>query len=280
MQTEHRQAALFTLALHAGLLALLVFSGFRLVVPPPKGQGISAELVDISQLKWPKKSQTTKNKLKPAPVKKKAVRQKPVPEKKPPPKPVKKTVAKPKPKPKPKPQAKPKPKPKPKIDTRARDLQRQQDLERQRKLQEIRKKRQAAEKQRQLEAERLKQLEARQASQKTDPKQALAAGAVNGSEKARNDLLARYVQSIKARVASNWARPPTTPKGLRCRVRVKQIPGGGVIDATISSPCNADALVKKSIINAVKRSDPLPYTGFEDVFERTLSFTFTYDGEN
>ncbi len=272
MQTEHRQAALFTLALHAGLLALLVFSGFRLVVPPPKGQGISAELVDISQLKWPKKSKTTRNK--PAPVKKKAVRQKPESEKKTPPKPVKKTVAKPKP------QAKPKPKPKPKIDTRARDLQRQQDLERQRKLQEIRKKRQAAEKQRQLEAERLKQLEARQASQKTDPKQALAAGAVNGSEKARNNLLARYVQSIKARVASNWARPPTTPKGLRCRVRVKQIPGGGVIDATISSPCNADALVKKSIINAVKRSDPLPYTGFEDVFERTLSFTFTYDGEN
>ncbi len=111
-------------------------------------------------------------------------------------------------------------------------------------------------------------------------KAALAAGAVDGKEKARNDLLARYVQSIKARVASNWAHPPTTPKGLKCRVRVKQIPGGGVVDASISTPCNADALVKKSIINAVKRSDPLPYTGFEDVFERTLSFTFTYDGEN
>jgi len=280
MQKEHQQAALFTLALHAGLVALIVFSGFRLVVPPPKGQGISAELIDISQLKLPKKTTTRPAKKKPQPVKKQAPKPKPVK-----PKPVqKKSPAKPivkaKPKPKPKPKAKPKPKPKPKIDTRARDLQRQKDLERQRKLQEIRKKRQQAEKQRRLEAERLKQLEARKSTEKTRPQQASTAGAIDGKEKARRDLLARYVQSIKARVASNWARPPTTPKGLRCRVRVKQIPGGGVVDATITSPCNADALVKKSIINAVKRSDPLPYTGFEDVFERTLSFTFTYDGEN
>ncbi len=257
MHKEHQQAALFTLALHAGLVALIVFSGFRLVVPPPKGQGISAELIDISQLKLPKKTASR-------PVKKK------------PP-----TIKKPTPQPTPvKPKPKPKPKPMPKIDTRARDLQRQKDLERQRKLQEIRQQRQKAEKQRKLEAERLKQLEARKTQQKSRPDQALAAGTVDGKEKARNDLLARYVQSIKARVASNWARPPTTPKGLKCRVRVKQIPGGGVVDASISTPCNADALVKKSIINAVKRSDPLPYTGFEDVFERTLSFTFTYDGEN
>ena len=278
MHKEHQQAALFTLALHAGLVALIVFSGFRLVVPPPKGQGISAELIDISQLKLPKKKVSRPVKKKPPVVKKPASQPKPV-KPKPKPKPKPKQVKK-KPATKPTVKPKPKPKPKPKIDTRARDLQRQKDLERQRKLQEIRQQRQKAEKQRKLEAERLKQLEAKKTQQKPRSDQALAAGTVDGKEKARNDLLARYVQSIKARVASNWARPPTTPKGLKCRVRVKQIPGGGVIDASISTPCNADALVKKSIINAVKRSDPLPYTGFEDVFERTLSFTFTYDGEN
>ncbi len=279
MRKEHQQAALFTIALHAALLAMLLFSGFRLVVPPPKGHGgISAELVDLSQ--WtaspkkapqPKKSPKTHRqpkatKPKPQPAKKK------VAPKKPPAKPVvtrKKTTPK------------KAVKPKPAVNTRARDLQRQKDAERRRKLEAIRQQRLEAERQRKLETERLKQLEAKNKSTKqTPPQTATAAGTEKGVEKAKNVLLARYVESIKTRVARNWARPPTTPKNLRCRVKVKQIPGGNVIDVTIASPCNGDALVQKSIINAVKRSDPLPYTGFEDVFERSLSFTFTYDGES
>lgn len=260
MNKEHLQAALFTLALHVVLLAALVFSGFRLVVPPPKGHGgIQAELVDLSQWQPAKKARK-----KPKPVKKQ-------------PKPKKPPVKKPQPKPQPKPKKQLATQPKPTIDTKARELQRQKDAERRRKLEEIRKQREAAERQRKREAERLAQLESRK-QQRKPPEQATA-GVTDGKEKARNALLARYIQSIKTRVASNWARPPTTPKGLRCRVRVRQIPGGGVIDASITGPCNADALVKKSIINAVKRSDPLPYEGFEDVFERSLSFTFTYDGE-
>ncbi len=260
MRREHQQAALFTIVLHAGLLALLMFGGFQLAIQPPKGhQGISAELVDLSQWRPSQESQTDKPKTAPKP--KSTSRPVPKPIKKQQPAPKTETVTS-----------------RPKANTHARDLQRQKDAERQRKLEEIRRLRQAAERQRQLEAERLKQLEVRQ-EQNRGSSQNNTAGLEDGVERAKKALLARYIQSIKSRVASNWARPPATPKNLRCRVKVRQIPGGGVIDASISAPCNADALVKKSIINAVKRSDPLPYEGFEEVFERSLSFTFTLDEE-
>jgi colicin import membrane protein len=55
---------------------------------------------------------------------------------------------------------------------------------------------------------------------------------------------------------------------------VRQIPGGGVVDAQISSPCNASAIVKKSIIDAIRKADPLPYKGFEKVFSRQATFIF------
>jgi colicin import membrane protein len=62
-------------------------------------------------------------------------------------------------------------------------------------------------------------------------------------------------------------------------VDVVQIPGGEVISASISRRCNADDVTRRSIIAAVEKAGNLPYRGFEDVFEREISFFFLYDGE-
>ena len=80
-------------------------------------------------------------------------------------------------------------------------------------------------------------------------------------------------------MTANWLRPPTARAGLRCRLRIVQIPGGEVISAAIAGACNGDKATRRSLVGAVERAGSLPYRGFEDVFEREIDFLFTYDGD-
>jgi len=134
------------------------------------------------------------------------------------------------------------------------------------KLAELRQKTRAQENVRlkQLENERRKLLLA--AESRTAQTQALA------SERDQ------YMLTIQMTVTRNWRRPPTAQPGVRCVVSVHQIPGGEVISSDVANPCNADSATRCSIINAVRRSSPLPYHGFEKVFEREIRFNFSYDG--
>ena len=86
-----------------------------------------------------------------------------------------------------------------------------------------------------------------------------------------------YYAAIQSQVTNNWLRPPTARPGLRCRLKIVQIPGGEVISAAIAGKCNADEATRRSLEAAVERAGSLPYRGFEDVFEREIDFIFTYD---
>ena len=157
--------------------------------------------------------------------------------------------------------------------------QAQQELdESERRLAEIRAQREAAERRRQQEQQRLQELaEAeRQAEPEAAPDEPAAAAGAEGEADA--DLRARYIAAIRAAVTASWLRPPSARPGLECKVRVVQIPGGEILDATITGPCSADAATQRSILNAVRRTRGLPYRGFEDVFQRELAFVFRYDG--
>jgi len=88
-----------------------------------------------------------------------------------------------------------------------------------------------------------------------------------------------YYSAIQSQVTSNWFRPPTARPGLRCRLKIVQIPGGQVISAAISGKCNADEATRRSLTAAVERAGSLPYRGFEDVFQREIDFIFTYDDD-
>lgn len=98
------------------------------------------------------------------------------------------------------------------------------------------------------------------------------------AQAARASLRDQYIAAIASLVQRNWRRPPTAQPGIRCSVRVFQIPGGEVISAEVAGQCNADSATQTSIVNAVMRSDPLPYRGYEDVFAREITFVFRYDG--
>ncbi|MEM6937671.1 MAG: cell envelope integrity protein TolA [Pseudomonadota bacterium] len=101
----------------------------------------------------------------------------------------------------------------------------------------------------------------------------------NQQRQAQQDLtkMEEWVGLIAALVRQNWRKPPTARSGERCRVNVSQLPGGDVISATVAPGCNVDEVTKRSIVDAVLRSEPLPYQGFERVFRRQLTFEFVVD---
>jgi colicin import membrane protein len=165
----------------------------------------------------------------------------------------------------------------------------QQERERQQQqLDEIRRQREEAERQRQLEEERLKQLEQERQRKIEDEarkqREALEAQRTAEQERAfragrQATLREQYVATIAAVVTDNWLRPPTAQAGLRCTVRVVQIPGGEVISSSLVGRCNGDEATRRSILAAVDRTGVLPYRGFEDVFQREIEFIFTYSGD-
>lgn len=161
-------------------------------------------------------------------------------------------------------------------------------LKQQRELEQVREQREAAERQRKIEEERLKQIEDRRERERQDQlrqqqelqrQQQAEAEAREFRAGQMATLSDNYRAAIQSFVTQNWLRPPTAQPGLRCTLKIVQIPGGEVISAAIAGKCNGDEATRRSILAAVERGGALPYRGFEDVFEREIDFIFIYDGD-
>jgi colicin import membrane protein len=94
-----------------------------------------------------------------------------------------------------------------------------------------------------------------------------------GNNSDHTDLSDAYAAAIQNAVTPNWLRPVNMPD-VPCVVHIVQLPGGEVMSAKVDASCPYDEAGKRSIENAVLRSQPLPYKGFESVFKRELNFTF------
>lgn len=154
----------------------------------------------------------------------------------------------------------------------------QETAERERKLAEIQRKRAAAAREIELAEQRLKQIADARALAQAGPASA-ATGASSASPPPGNNgtdtgLEARYAAALQEAILSKWTRPETVPVGARCRLVIKQLPGGEVMSAEVSSPCAYDEQGRRSIEAAVLKAQPLPYAGFEKVFVRTLTLNF------
>jgi colicin import membrane protein len=275
METTRDQSRAFVYALGVHVFAALVMFAGLLASPPKKvaisGGALEAVLVDMN-IGRPLPRPATKPTPQPAPPK--PVPPTPKPE---PPKPVE--AAKPEPAP---------PPPLPDQDAlnlqrqQQEQLSRQQEIERQRaqQLEDIRRQRAEAARQTQAEEQRLARAQEAQRAEQILTQTATdePEGSPRQGADVANDLTNQYRGLLQAVVTQNWRRPVNTPPGIRCNLRVRQIPGGEVIGVTIGSPCNADPLIQQSIIDAVERASPLPYMGFESVFDPSLNFNFRYDG--
>ncbi len=177
-------------------------------------------------------------------------------------------------------------------DLRLQNMRKKQEQDRkdrlkkqQNELDQLRKKREEATRQRKIEEERLKQLDTRRQAEadaqrqlqaEADMQRQMAAEFRAGQIATKGD---EYYAAIQSQVTNNWFRPPTARPGLRCRLKIVQIPGGEVISAAIAGKCNADEATRRSLVAAVERAGSLPYRGFEEVFEREIDFIFTYDDD-
>lgn len=148
-------------------------------------------------------------------------------------------------------------------------------------LADIRKKREEAEQRRKREEEKLRQLEDRRPVERPSPQPAVQDAPPAdrlGNNGVDDSLAGRYQLAIQQAVTQNWLRPDSAPSGIHCSLRIVQIPGGEVIQVSVTSPCNADDLTRRSIEAAVLKANPLPYRGYEGVFQRDIRFNFRYDG--
>ena len=144
------------------------------------------------------------------------------------------------------------------------------------RLEEIRRQRSQAQREQQLAEQKLRQLadaRARQAASATTSTSAPAAGPA-GAGGTDEDLTGRYAAAIQEAVLRQWTRPESVPVGTRCRVVIRQLPGGDVVSAEVQPGCAMDAAGRDSIERAVLKARPLPYRGFETVFARTLTLNF------
>ncbi|TAK40140.1 MAG: cell envelope integrity protein TolA [Lysobacteraceae bacterium] len=146
------------------------------------------------------------------------------------------------------------------------------------KLAKVRAEREKAERQAKLAEQRLQQIEdARSRNAAVAAAQSDAAATASpppGTGGDSNDLAARYAAALQAAILRNWTRPESVPLGQRCRIVIRQIPGGEVIEAKVDPSCPYDELGRRSVEAAVLKAQPLPYAGFEPVFQRTLTLNF------
>ncbi|HYG04877.1 MAG TPA: cell envelope integrity protein TolA [Stenotrophomonas sp.] len=152
----------------------------------------------------------------------------------------------------------------------------QQAAEREQKLAELRKRREQAEREAQLAEQKLRQLaSARQAAAAATSASTSSPQTTAGQNGTNTDLTAQYAAAIQQAVLAQWLRPDSVPLGQRCSINIRQLPGGQVVEAKVSANCPYDEAGKRSIEAAVLRAQPLPYRGFESVFQRNLTFNFT-----
>lgn len=161
------------------------------------------------------------------------------------------------------------------------EQQKQQEAEEKRRLarqelERIRAERERTERQARQAEERLKQIADREARQASERAAAAASSASPppGRPDGDSGLAAKYAAAIQEAVRRNWRRPDNIPLGQVCRMYITQLPGGEVISVEFDPSCPYDAQGRRSVEAAVRAAEPLPYAGFEPVFNRRLNFNF------
>ncbi len=148
------------------------------------------------------------------------------------------------------------------------EMQRQREQQ----LEDIRRQRALAQREAELAEAKLQQLADARARQASSA--ASSASPPPGQGGQAPNLLGAYERALQQAILSNWTRPESVPLGQRCKIVIRQIPGGQVIEAQVDPSCPFDEPGRRSVERAVLLAQPLPYKGFESVFSRTITLNF------
>nr|VFK20066.1 MAG: Cell division and transport-associated protein TolA [Candidatus Kentron sp. LFY] len=138
---------------------------------------------------------------------------------------------------------------------------RKEEQERQRKAREKREAAKKEEERRRKEAEQA--LERKLAAEQTKRKQRL-----------RDRYRREYIANIKLAVERNWISTTGVVKGLKCKLKVVQIPTGEVINVSVVVSSGNRAF-DRSAVAAVFKSSPLPRPKDSSAFDRNIVLTFS-----
>ena len=99
-------------------------------------------------------------------------------------------------------------------------------------------------------------------------------------EQAREDKLAireidKYQVLIRQKVVRNWLKPSGTSKGLVSTVKVRLIPGGDVIDVKVIKS-SGNAVYDRSVERAVRKASPLPLPKDPGIAARMYDIEFNF----
>jgi len=161
------------------------------------------------------------------------------------------------------------------------EQQKQQEAEEKRRLarqelEKLRAEREKTQREAQLSEQRLKQIAERNAQQASEQRAAAsAASPPPGRPDGDSGLAAKYAAALQEAIRRNWRRPDNVPLGQRCRLYITQLPGGEVLNVEFDASCPYDAQGRRSVEAAVRAAEPLPYEGFQSVFNRRLNLNFT-----
>lgn len=89
-----------------------------------------------------------------------------------------------------------------------------------------------------------------------------------------NSLLAQYRRAIEQTIEQRSHLSRDLRPGFLCWMRVTQLPTGEVMDVTPLAKCNATPQERAELIDGIMRASPLPYSGFEPVFDRLIDIPF------
>lgn len=118
--------------------------------------------------------------------------------------------------------------------------------------------------------------EGQEAAEQAAQAAARAQAEANALATAQQAQIASAIQAIRLKINHSWIRPVMAKKGLKCRVRVRLMPDGRVVDAEIIAT-SGDETFDTSARNAVLQASPLPVPADKDLFEKSFrSFTFTF----
>jgi colicin import membrane protein len=135
----------------------------------------------------------------------------------------------------------------------------------------------AEEKRKQEEARKAEERVQLEAAQRREQEQLQAeAAAATRRETERKELASArelYMLAIQQKVERHWIKPPTAAPGQVCRVLIRQIPGGEVVSVEMETS-TGDSAFDRSVEQAVYMASPLPEPSDPRVFDRALRFTF------
>lgn len=82
-----------------------------------------------------------------------------------------------------------------------------------------------------------------------------------------------WVGAIRAKIQKNWTIPKGYQLGQSCQVTVKQDRRGYILSLHVGR-CTANGLFRRSLTQAIVRSQPFPRAPNSHVFNAILNFTF------